>query len=106
MVDGFVSFMESKDAMCGPINLGNPSEFTILQLAEKVLDLVGGASRIVRRPLPMDDPRQRKPDIGMAQELLSWQPKVDLDQGLSKTIQYFDDLLKTYADNLDFGRTW
>jgi UDP-glucuronate decarboxylase len=106
MVDGFVSFMGSEDALCGPINLGNPSEFTILQLAEKVLDLVGGTSRIVRRPLPMDDPRQRKPDISMAQERLSWEPRVDLDQGLSKTIRYFDDLLKTYADNLDFGRTW
>lgn len=106
MVDGFISFMESEDALCGPMNLGNPSEFTILQLAEKILDLVGGTSKIVRRSLPMDDPKQRRPDIGLAQEALSWQPKVDLDIGLSKTIQYFDELLKTYADNLDFGRTW
>ena len=106
MVDGFVSLMASEEALCGPVNLGNPSEFTILQLAEKVLDLVGGSSKIVRRPLPQDDPIQRKPDIGIAQESLSWNPKINLEIGLLKTIDYFDDLLKTYADNLDFGRTW
>ena len=78
----------------GPINLGNPTEFTIRQLAEKVIALTGSKSRIVFRPLPADDPMQRQPDIGRARKYLGdWQPKVQLEEGLHNTIAYFDDLL-------------
>jgi len=80
----------------GPINLGNPNEFTIRQLAEKVINLTGVKSDLVFRPLPKDDPMQRKPDIGRATEYLDgWAPQVQLDQGLKKTIAYFDQLLSS-----------
>lgn len=92
LVDGFLRFMETGEDVAGPINLGNPVEFTILELAEKVIRMTGSASEIVRLPLPQDDPRQRKPEIGKAREILGWEPKVALDQGLSKTVDYF----KTY----------
>jgi len=85
--------MASSDDVTGPINLGNPGEFTILQLAEKVLELTGSASRIERRPLPENDPMQRRPDIGRAKALLDWQPTIALEAGLVKTIAYFDALL-------------
>ena len=93
LVDGLIRLMESSDEITGPINLGNPSEFTIRQLAEMVIDLTGSASKIVHRPLPMDDPRQRKPDISKANELLDWRPALPLRQGLAKTITFFEEFL-------------
>jgi UDP-glucuronate decarboxylase len=93
LIDGFVRLMATKDEVTGPVNLGNPAEFTILQLAERVLALTGSASALIFRPLPQDDPRQRQPDISFAEQLLGWQPAVILDQGLKKTIEYFDKLL-------------
>jgi UDP-glucuronate decarboxylase len=89
MVDAFVRMMGSPDDVTGPINAGNPVEFSMLELAETVLRLVGGSSRIDYRPLPQDDPRQRKPDIALARERLGWQPKVGLEDGLRETIAYF-----------------
>jgi UDP-glucuronate decarboxylase len=86
--------MGSSDTVVGPINLGNPSEFTILELASQVIDAVGSRSRVVHRPLPADDPRQRRPDISRAQEILGWSPRTPLEQGLLNTISYFEDLLR------------
>lgn len=93
LVEGFLRLMGTSDDVTGPINLGNPGEFTIRQLAERVLELVGSSSKLVFQPLPQDDPQQRQPDISKAIEVLGWQPTVMLDQGLEKTIKYFDDLL-------------
>jgi UDP-glucuronate decarboxylase len=93
LVDGLIRLMESGDEVVGPVNLGSPSEFTIRQLAEIVIAITGSASKIVHRPLPLDDPRQRKPDISKAQELLGWRPSVPLRDGLARTIAYFDQLL-------------
>ena len=93
LVAGLVAMMESPREITGPINLGNPSEFTIRQLAELVVGMTGSRSEIVYRPLPTDDPRQRQPDIALAQRDLAWSPKVDLETGLEKTIAYFDTLL-------------
>ncbi|MBL0931412.1 MAG: SDR family oxidoreductase [Alphaproteobacteria bacterium] len=95
LIEGFVRLMDSPDTVTGPINLGNPVEFTIKQLAERVIDLTGAKSKLVQRPLPADDPMQRKPIIDKAQKILGWQPKIQLDEGLKKTIGYFDALLKT-----------
>jgi UDP-glucuronate decarboxylase len=81
--------MATKDGLTGPINLGNPGEFTILELAQKVIALTRSKSRIVKKRLPKDDPRQRKPDIALAQRHLSWKPLVGLEDGLKKTIAYF-----------------
>jgi UDP-glucuronate decarboxylase len=94
LIEGFVRLMDSPDAVTGPINLGNPHEFTIRQLAERVIALTGAKSKLVKRPLPADDPMQRKPDIGKARSILGWEPTVQLDEGLKKTIAYFDDLLR------------
>ena len=94
LIEGFVRLMNTDDEVTGPINLGNPGEFTMRQLAERVLELTGSASRIVFRPLPQDDPQQRQPDIAQAKTVLNWQPTIMLDQGLEKTIRYFDELLK------------
>lgn len=94
LIEGFVLLMRSPDEVKGPINLGNPGEFTMLQLAERVLALTGSSSKLVFRPLPQDDPQQRQPDISQAKAVLNWQPTVALDQGLEKTISYFDALLK------------
>ncbi|MEI6972558.1 MAG: UDP-glucuronic acid decarboxylase family protein [bacterium] len=88
LIEGMMRLM-NKDGFLGPVNVGNPAEFTILNLAEKVVALVGSKSRIVCKPLPSDDPRQRKPDISIAMETLKWQPIVALDDGLRKTIDYF-----------------
>jgi UDP-glucuronate decarboxylase len=93
LVDGFVRMMDTPDEVTGPINLGNPGEFTIRELAELVIELTGSASKIVTHPLPQDDPKQRRPDITRAQEILGWQPHVPLRQGLIKAIAYFDNLL-------------
>ncbi|MEZ7197706.1 UDP-glucuronic acid decarboxylase family protein [Pseudodesulfovibrio karagichevae] len=95
LIEAFVRFMEqTPDEFTGPMNLGNPSEFTILELAETVLDLVNSKSRIVFHDLPVDDPTQRKPDISLAKKTLDWEPKVPLREGLIKTIAYFEDFLK------------
>jgi UDP-glucuronate decarboxylase len=93
LVDGFMRFME-QDKIVGPMNLGNPGEFTMLQLAELVIKKVGGKSKITHLPLPSDDPKQRKPDIALAKETLGWEPKVPLEQGIEKTIAYFSEALK------------
>ncbi|GHU41403.1 NAD-dependent dehydratase [Clostridia bacterium] len=89
LVDGMVRLMESEPGFTGPCNIGNPSEFTMLELAEKVIKLTGSKSKIVFEPLPQDDPKQRKPDISLAKEKLNWEPKIALDEGLLKTIAYF-----------------
>jgi len=94
LIDGFVRLMKTDGEVTGPINLGNPGEFTMLQLAERVLALTGSRSKLVFRPLPQDDPKQRQPDITQAKEILDWKPHISLDQGLEKTIGYFDALLK------------
>jgi UDP-glucuronate decarboxylase len=88
LVDGFMRFME-QEKIVGPMNLGNPGEFTMLQLAELVLKKVGGKSKITHLPLPSDDPKQRRPDITLAKETLGWEPKVPLEAGIEKTIEYF-----------------
>jgi UDP-glucuronate decarboxylase len=97
LIDGIVRLMRSEPEFIGPVNLGNPGEFTILELAEKILALVGSRSKIVRRPLPADDPRQRCPDIALAKTKLDWQPKVALEEGLRHTIEYFDNELRRQA---------
>ncbi|MCK9914442.1 SDR family oxidoreductase [Microbacteriaceae bacterium K1510] len=89
LVEAFLRLMATPDEICGPVNLGNPGEFTIRELAEMVLALTGSRSRIEFRPLPADDPRQRRPDIALARSLLNWQPKVKLADGLTETIAYF-----------------
>ena len=94
LIDGFLRLMESPAELTGPVNLGNPGEFTMLELAETILDLTGSSSEIVHRPLPQDDPRQRRPDISVAQRELGWEPKVALRDGLEPTIRYFDALIR------------
>lgn len=89
MIEGCVSLMQTAPDMTGPVNLGNPQEFTILSLAEQVLQLIGGRSKLVFKPLPSDDPRQRQPDISLAKNELGWEPKVALDDGLRETVDYF-----------------
>jgi UDP-glucuronate decarboxylase len=95
LVDGLMRLMETGAEVTGPVNLGNPAEFTIRQLAETVIRLTGASSKIVYRPLPQDDPRQRQPDITLAKKLLDWSPRVKLQEGLIKTIAYFDELLRS-----------
>ena len=89
LVDGLIRLMESDEEVIGPINLGNPNEFSIKELAEKVVGLIGGSSKIVYQPLPQDDPTQRQPDITQAKAILGWEPKVQLDEGLPKTVEFF-----------------
>jgi len=93
MVEAFMLMMDTEKGFTGPVNVGNPGEYTMLELAEKTLSLVGGKSKIVYLPLPADDPKQRKPDIGIAQSVLGWAPTVALDDGLKSTIEYFRNLL-------------
>ena len=93
LVEAFVRSMDTDDDFTGPVNIGNPGEFTILGLAEKVIAAIGNDSKIVNMPLPNDDPARRRPDISLAQEKLGWEPTIDLDQGLERTISYFDKLL-------------
>jgi len=95
LIEGFIRFMQSENSVTGPINMGNPVEFTIAELAEKVIQLTGSKSKIIYEPLPADDPRQRQPDISKAKNQLDWEPVISLDQGLIKTIKYFDDLLSS-----------
>jgi UDP-glucuronate decarboxylase len=93
LVRGLMALMDSADHVTGPINIGNPGEFTIRQLAEQVIDLTGSKSKLVFMPLPQDDPKQRKPIIDKAQQVLGWEPRVQLRDGLTKTIAYFDGML-------------
>ncbi len=93
LIDGLVRLMNTPDNITGPVNLGNPSEFTILELAQKVIELTGSRSKIVNKPLPPDDPVQRQPDITLAKQELNWQPKVPLEEGLKKTIEYFKKVI-------------
>jgi UDP-glucuronate decarboxylase len=93
LIDGLIRLMATPAPVTGPVNIGNPTEFTIIDLAKMVVSMVGSRSRIVHRPLPENDPRQRRPDISRAQELLDWQPSIPLKEGLTKTIAYFDGLL-------------
>ena len=95
LIEGFIRLMHTDKGFTGPVNLGNPVEFTILELADMVIEMTASKSELVRKPLPQDDPVMRKPDISIAQEKLGWQPQVPLREGLRKTIDYFDDLLRT-----------
>jgi len=94
LIEGFIRLMDSPPEFTGPVNLGNPGEFTIRQLAETIIEMTGSASALVFQPLPPDDPRQRQPDIRLAREVLGWEPTVRLEEGLIHTIAYFDDLLR------------
>ncbi|MFY9136487.1 UDP-glucuronic acid decarboxylase family protein [Zwartia sp.] len=89
LVSGFMRLMNASDEVVGPINMGNPGEFTMIELAEKVLRLTGSASKLIHMPLPQDDPKQRRPDITKAKQLLNWEPTIALEQGLERTIAYF-----------------
>lgn len=93
LVEGMIRMMNTGDSFVGPINIGNPREFTIAELAEKVLEVTGSSSKIVYKPLPYDDPRKRKPDISLAKEKLNWEPAIRLEEGLVKTVEYFKGIL-------------
>jgi len=93
LIEGFIRLMQTSDDVTGPVNLGNPAEMSIRELATKVIELTGSRSQILTKPLPVDDPLQRCPDISLAKRLLDWEPKVPLEQGLTRCIAYFDDLL-------------
>jgi UDP-glucuronate decarboxylase len=97
LIDGLMRLMASPDDFTGPVNLGNEHEFTILQLAERVIKLSNSSSRIVRAPLPADDPKQRRPDTSLARERLGWRATTELEPGLKRTIEYFDGLLSSTA---------
>jgi UDP-glucuronate decarboxylase len=93
LLEGFLRLMETGPDVTGPINLGNPGEFTIRELAERIIPMTGGRSSLVEKPLPEDDPKQRQPDIARAREILGWEPAVGLDEGLERTVAYFRTLL-------------
>jgi UDP-glucuronate decarboxylase len=93
LIEGMIRLMDSPDEITGPINVGNPGEFTMIELAENVLRLTGSKSKLIKMPLPADDPKQRKPDITKAKSVLGWEPKVQLEDGLKETIAYFRQLL-------------
>ncbi len=94
LVEGLIRLMNTPDEITGPVNLGNPGEFTILELARKIIALTGSSSKIIHKPLPQDDPRQRKPQIDMAKDVLKWEPAIELEKGLESTIAYFRVFLK------------
>ncbi|PKG98816.1 UDP-glucuronic acid decarboxylase family protein [Paraglaciecola sp. MB-3u-78] len=94
LIEGFIRLMSSADGVTGPINLGNSNEFSMLELANMVIDLIGSSSKLIFKPLPQDDPKQRQPDTTLAKELLSWRTNTRLQNGVKKTIEYFDCLLK------------
>ena len=94
MIEGFVRLMDTEDDFTGPVNLGNPGEFTMLELAQKIIDLTNSSSELKFCPLPENDPKQRKPDISVAREKLGWEPEVQLEEGLKQTIDYFKDYLQ------------
>lgn len=93
LVEGMIRMMATDDSFVGPVNIGNPNEFTIRELAEKVIQMTGSTSKIAYRPLPHDDPKQRKPDITLAKEKLNWEPTIQLEEGLRKTIEYFKGIV-------------
>ncbi len=93
LIDGLMRLMASPDDVTGPINIGNPVECSIEQLATQIIELTGARSSIIRRPLPENDPRQRRPDISKAKKLLNWEPHIQLKEGLTRTIKYFEELL-------------
>ena len=105
LVDGFIKLMATPADFQGPMNLGNPVEFTIRELAEKVVELTGARSKLIQEPLPADDPKQRQPDISLARKRLDWAPKVELEDGLIKTIAYFDKLLSGSVSSIDAARS-
>jgi UDP-glucuronate decarboxylase len=88
-----IRMMATDDSFVGPVNIGNPNEFTIRELAEKVIQMTGSTSKIAYRPLPHDDPKQRRPDISLAKKRLDWEPTIQLEQGLQKTIEYFKGIV-------------
>jgi UDP-glucuronate decarboxylase len=94
LLNGMIKVMATGDDFIGPVNIGNPGEFTILELAQKIIDITGSRSKIIYKPLPADDPMQRQPDISLAKEKLNWEPMIKLEEGLVKTIEYFENLLK------------
>jgi len=100
LIDGLIALMDTPDDFTGPVNLGNRKEFTILELAEKVIKLTGTKSRIIHEPLPADDPHQRQPNINLAKKHLGWQPKVELEEGLGKTIEYFEKFIRGAASEI------
>jgi UDP-glucuronate decarboxylase len=93
LIEGLTRFMDSPDRITGPLNMGNPSEISIIELAKLVIGQTGSRSRVVHKERPQDDPRQRRPDVSLAKDLISWTPNIPLKEGLSRTIEYFDDLL-------------
>jgi UDP-glucuronate decarboxylase len=93
LVEGIIKMMNSREDFVGPVNLGNPKEFTILELAKKIIKLTDSKSKIIYKPLPEDDPKQRQPNIELAHKELKWEPKIQLEEGLIKTINYFERLL-------------
>jgi UDP-glucuronate decarboxylase len=97
LIEGIFRLMNNPNGFIGPVNLGNPNEFTILELAERVIRLTGSSSRIVFKPLPADDPTQRRPDIALAQRELGWQPTIELEEGLRRTIAYFKEFAAQQA---------
>mgnify|MGYP002621215563 CR=1 FL=1 len=99
LVDGFIRLMDSPDEFTGPVNLGNPGEFTIKELAETVINMTGTKSKLVYKPLPHDDPTQRQPDITLAKKQLGWEPKIKLKDGLTRTISYFEEFLSKQEKN-------
>jgi UDP-glucuronate decarboxylase len=99
LIEGLIRLMNSTEDITGPINLGNPNEFTIIELAEAVITITGSSSKLALKPLPIDDPRQRKPDIRLAKESLDWVPKIELIEGLKQTVNYFDHLLRNGERN-------
>jgi UDP-glucuronate decarboxylase len=93
MISGFIKMMNSRPDFTGPVNLGNPHEFTMIELAKKIIDLTASKSKLVYKPLPTDDPKQRQPDITLAKQELNWSPEIHLEEGLKKTIKYFESIL-------------
>lgn len=95
LVDGLIKLMNTPDEFTGPVNIGNPGEFTMIELAQNVIRLTGSSSKLIFKPLPSDDPKQRQPDISLAKEVMQWKPTIELEEGLKKTINYFSDLIKS-----------
>ncbi|HUB65597.1 MAG TPA: UDP-glucuronic acid decarboxylase family protein [Methylocella sp.] len=104
LIDGLDRLMNSAESITGPINIGNPGEFSIRELAEKVIEATGSKSKIIERPLPDDDPKQRQPNIDLAEKLLGWRPTINLDEGLTRTIAYFEVLLREHGKTIIGGR--
>ena len=104
LIDGLDRLMNSPENITGPINIGNPNEFTIRELAEKVIEITGSKSKIVERPLPEDDPKQRQPNIDLAEKLLGWHPTINLNEGLKRTVAYFEALLREHGKTITSGK--